>query len=76
MKAIISELEIRPDFKIRKGSIVELDFWGDGKPIETRVDEILMADGDVFISSCTTGYGSPMSHSDEQYRLCGKLVKY
>ena len=76
MKATINELEIRSDLKIRKGSIVELDFHGDGKPIETKVDEITMSDGDIFIESYTTGYGCPMTHSAGQYRRSGTLVKY
>lgn len=76
MKATINELEIRSDLKIRKGSIVSLDFDSDGRTIETRVDEIIMSDGDVFIASCTTGYGCPMSHSADQYRRSGTLVKY
>ena len=76
MKAKIKELEIREDFKIREGSIVALDFWNDGKPIEAKVDEIFMSDGDVFIDSCTTSYGSPMSHSVKQYRQSGTLIKF
>lgn len=76
MKAIINELEIRSDLKIRKGSIVSLDFHEDGKPIEAKVDEIKMSDGKIFIESCTTGYGCPLSHSADQYRRSGTLVKY
>ena len=76
MKAIINELEIRGDFKIRKGSIVELDFWNDGKPIETKVDEIVMEKGTVYIESYTTGYCNPMTHSAEQYKNHGNLIKY
>ena len=45
MKAKISELEIKPDFKIRKGSIVALDFWGDEKPIEAVVFDIYSNNG-------------------------------
>lgn len=76
MKATIKELEIRPGFKIREGSIVALDFWNDGKPIEAQVDEILMDGDEVFIASVTTGYRTPMSHSAAQYRESGKLIKY
>ena len=76
MTADIRELEIRSGFKIRKGSIVALDFWNDGKPIEAMVEEIVMDDGEVFIASVTTGYRTPMSHSAEQYRESGKLIKY
>lgn len=76
MKATIHELEIRSGFKIRKGSIVELDFWGDGSPLEVKVDEIFMEGDKVFIESATTGYGNPLSHSAEQYRESGKLVKF
>ena len=76
MKAQINELELRTDFKIRKGSIVELDFWNDGKPIEVRVDEIIMSDGDIYIESCTTGYSNRLTHSADQYRYSGTLIKY
>ena len=76
MKATIQELQIRSDLKIRKGSIVALDFWNDGKPIETQVDEILMDGDEVFIASVTTGYRCPMSYSADQYRESGKLLKY
>ena len=76
MKATIQELEIRPGFKIRKGSIVVLDFWNDGKPIETQVDEIILDGDNVFIESMTTGYRCQMSHSAEQYRESGTLIKY
>ena len=76
MKASIKELEIREGFKIREGSIVELDFWNDGKPLEVKVDEIVMEDGEVYIESYTTGYGNPVTHSASQYRHSGKLIKY
>ena len=76
MKATIQELEIRPNFKIRKGSVVALDFWNDGKPIEAKVDEIFMDNDKVFIESMTVSYGSLMTHSANQYRESGTLIKY
>ena len=76
MTAIIQEATIRPDFKIRKGSLVALDFWNDGKPIEARVSEIVMQDDEVFITSVTVGYHNLLSHSAEQYRESGKLLTY
>ena len=76
MKAKISELEIKKDFKIRKGSIVSLDFWGDSSPIETQVFDIFSENGEIFIESMTVSFGSPMTHSAEQYKESGKLIKY
>ena len=76
MKAKISELEIEKEFKIRKGSVVSLDFWKDGSPIETKVFDIFSENGEIFIESMTTGFGSPMTHSAEQYKESGKLIKY
>ena len=76
MKAKISELEIRSNFKIRKGSIVSLDFWDDRKPIEAEVTEIYSNDGGIIIESMTRSFGSPMTHVAEQYKESGKLIKF
>ena len=76
MKAKITELEVRKDLKIKKGSIVALDFNNDGRAIEARVDEILMDDGKIFIESSTMSYGSPMTHSAGQYGESAKLIRF
>lgn len=76
MNAKIQEIEIRPDLKVRKGSVVELDFDNDGRVIEAVVDDILIADDEVIIDSMTRNYGSPMSHVASQYRESARLIKF
>lgn len=76
MKAKISELDLKSDLKIRKGSVVALDFWGDGNPIEVEIFDILSEDGEIFIESITRSFGSPLTHSAEQYKESGKLIKF
>ena len=76
MNASINQLEVRTDLTIRKGSVVTLDLHGDGKPIEVKVDEITMSNGNIFIESYTTGYGCLLTHSADQYRRSGTLIKY
>ena len=76
MKAKISELEIKPGFKIRKGSVVALDFHRDNRPIGAKVFDIFSEDGEIFVESMTLNYGSPMTHSAEQYAESGKLISY
>ena len=76
MNAKISELEIRKDLKIREGSIVSLDFDGDGRTIEVEIFEIFMRDGEVLIESSTRNFGCFMTHDEEQYRESAKLIKF
>ena len=76
MNAKIEELEIRNDLKIRKGSVVSLDFDDDGRTIEVDVFEIFMRDGEILIESSTRNFGCFMTHDEQQYRESAKLIKF
>lgn len=76
MNAKIQELEVRKDLKIRKGSVVVMDFDDDGRTIEADVTDIYMRDGEVLIESSTRNFGCFMTHDVEQYRESVKLIKF
>ena len=76
MTAEISKLDLF-GFSIRKGSLVNLDFHGDGQPLSVKVERIYSEDGSVSIESSSRNYCLPnFVHTAEQYEESGTLVKF
>ena len=76
MDAKLQELTIRSNLRIRKSSIVTLNFWGDSKPLEVEVTDIFMRDNQIYIESRTRNFGSYMTHDSEQYEESATLIKF
>ena len=72
----LKEIEIKPGFNIRKGSVVALDNMRNGRPIGVEVFDIFEENGEIKIESKPRNYGSPMIHSVWQYAEFGQLIRY